>query len=90
MHARTSHTRAHACSNTGAYNTGAFLRAVRDMGQQARVDNLYVEEVKALSQMLFTKVLPDTAAIEALSALAMERSRRVFSFCADWLLGVGE
>ena len=63
----------------------AFLRAVRDMGPQAMVDNLYVEEVKALSQMLFTKVLPDTTAIDALSTLATERSRRVVSFCADWL-----
>ena len=64
----------------------AFLRAVRDMGPHAMVDNLYVEEVKALSQMLFTKVLPDTTAIDALSTLAMERSRRVFGFCADFLL----
>ena len=62
-----------------------FLRAIRDMGPHVRIDNLYVEEVKALSQMLFTKVLPDATAIDALSALAMERSRCVFSFCADWL-----
>ena len=62
----------------------SFLRAVRDMGPHARIDNLYVEEVKALSQMLFTKVLPDTVALDALNTLAMERSRCVFSFCADW------
>ena len=63
----------------------ALLRAVRDMGPHARIDNFYVEEVKALSQMFFTKILPDMTAIDAMSALATERSRRVFSFCADWL-----
>lgn len=63
-----------------------FLNAVRDMGPFARIDNLYIEEVKALTQMLFTKVLPDTSAVEALKSLAIERSRCVYSFCADWLL----
>ena len=63
----------------------ALLRAVRDMGPHARIDNFYVEEVKALSQMCFTKILPDMTAIDALSALCTERSRCVFSFCADWL-----
>ena len=62
-----------------------LLRAVRDMGPHARIDNFYVEEVKALSQMCFTKILPDMTAIDAMSVLATERSRRVFSFCADWL-----
>ena len=63
----------------------ALLRAVRDMGPHARIDNFYVEEVKALSQMCFTQILPDMTAIDALSALCTERSRCVFSFCADWL-----
>ena len=63
----------------------SFLRAVRNMGTSARIDNLYIEEVRALAQMLFSKVLPDTVSVDALSTLATERSRRVFSFCADWL-----
>ena len=63
----------------------ALLRAVRDMGPHARIDNFYVEEVKALSQMCFTKILPDMTAIDALGSLCTERSRCVFSFCADWL-----
>ena len=63
----------------------SFLRAIRDMGPHAMITNLFLEETTALTQMLFTKVLPDTTAVEALSALAMERSRCVFSFCADWL-----
>ena len=62
-----------------------LLRAIQGMGPLARFDNLYLEEVKALTQMLFTKVLPDATAIGALKVLAMERARRVFSFCADWL-----
>lgn len=56
------------------------------MGPQARIQNLYIEEVKGLSQMLFGKILPDCNAMEALRSLAMQRARCVFGFCADFLL----
>lgn len=63
----------------------SFLRAVSEMGPSARIDNLFVEEVKGLSQMLFTKILPDCTGIEAVRSLA-GRARRVFGFCVRRLL----
>ena len=49
-----------------------------DGGSLGRIDDPDLE-------MFFTKILPDMTAVDALSALVTERSRRVFSFCADWL-----
>ena len=63
-----------------------FLEAIQEMGRTARVKNLYIEEVMALAQMWNSKVISDAKSLMALRTLATERSRRVFGFCADFLL----
>ena len=52
----------------------------------ATVDQLYVEEVMGLAQMWNTPVLRRQEPMYALRTLAKAHSRRVFGFCADFLM----
>ena len=63
-----------------------FLQWIRDMGSSIRVEQLYVEEVTGLAQMWNTKVLRSVPTMEALRSIATRHSRRVFGFCADFLV----
>ena len=64
----------------------SFLRALREMGPFVMLQNLYIEETMAHAQMWNSKVLRKLHVMEAMRELATSRSRRVFSFDADYLL----
>tara|TARA_B110000046_G_scaffold128476_1_gene134858 strand:- start:279 stop:4814 length:4536 start_codon:yes stop_codon:yes gene_type:complete len=63
-----------------------FCNWLLDMPVDARIDQLYVEEVMALAQMWNSKVLHDPKVMYAMRALATKRSRSIFGFCADFLI----
>ena len=63
-----------------------FLQWINELSPTAQIDRLYVEEVMGLAQMWNTKVLRSVPCMEAMRTLATKRSRRVFGFCADYLL----